>query len=70
MGIGDEGIVEVLVGAEKLVRCGDPDLDLDMGFLCINLWLIGFDPRAEKRVESSVVLSFLYLTCTRILYFP
>lgn len=69
MGIEDEGIVEVLVDVGKLVRCGDPDVD--MGFLCINLWLIGFDPRAEKGVEGveSVVWS-LYLTCTRILFFP
>jgi hypothetical protein len=37
VGIEDEGIVEVLVGAGKLVRCGDPDMD--MGFLCINLWV-------------------------------
>lgn len=66
VGIEDEGIVEVLVGSGKLVRCGDPDMD--MGFLCINLWFIGFDPRGEKGVES-VVWSF-YLTCTRILFFP
>lgn len=43
------------------------DMGMGMGFLCINLWFIGFDPRGEKGVESAVWS--LYLTCTRILFF-